>query len=206
MRSKIPTRLFTALATTAVLSGCGALGTLGTLAQIGELLGVLGGPAGQQSGQIAAEVQQVDTRQRAIHLRTQDGRTGAVRYDQRTQVVYRQQTYPVTAIERGDLVVAQVQQTGQNEVYASHIEVTQSVRERAGTGQLVHLAGTVRQVDHSGGTFLLETQTHGTVQVSLPYNPGAAAADRFRRLRIGEAVGIEAAYLSETRMELRRFL
>jgi hypothetical protein len=199
-------RILAPVAATVILSGCAALNTLGTLAQIGELLGVLGGPSGQQSGRITAEVRQVDTRQQAIHLQTADGRAGAVQYDQRTQVVYRQQTYPVTALEPGDLVVADVQQTSRDVLYASQIEVTQSVREHAAGGQVVHLAGTVRQTDLNGGTFHLETQSHGTLLVSLPFNADATAVDRFRRLRVGDAVGIEAAPLAEGRMELRRFL
>jgi hypothetical protein len=206
MRSSTLPRFFAALGTTAVLSGCGALGTLGTLAQIGDLLGVLGGPSGQQAGRIAAEVRQVDMRQQAIHLQTEDGQRGAVRYDQRTQVVYRQQSYPVTALEPGDLVLAEVQQTGQNELYVSQIEVTQSVRERTGGGHALHLAGTVRQVDQNAGTFTLETQSHGAVLVSLPFNPSGGTMDRFRRLRVGDAVGVEASQLSGSRMELIRFL
>jgi hypothetical protein len=55
-----------------------------------------------------------------------------VLYDQQTVVVYRQQQYPVTALERGDVVNLQLLQTGQNDVYVSRVDVVQSVQERTG--------------------------------------------------------------------------
>ena len=54
-------------------------------------------------------------------------------YDQRTVVVYRQQQYPVTALERGDIVNLQLVPAGQNDVYVARVDVVQSVQERQGT-------------------------------------------------------------------------
>lgn len=111
-----------------LLTSCAQLGSLG------DILGAIGGPgsAQQQPAQLQAEVQQVDANGQRIHVRTQQGQTGAVRFDAQTVVVYRQQQYPITALERGDIVVMQLHEISQNELYASRIEVTQSVQERTG--------------------------------------------------------------------------
>jgi hypothetical protein len=55
-----------------------------------------------------------------------------VRYDQQTAVVYQNQQYPVTALEQGDVVNLQVVQNGSNDLYASRIDVVQSVQDRTG--------------------------------------------------------------------------
>jgi outer membrane biogenesis lipoprotein LolB len=110
-----------------LLSACSGLGS------IADILGSIGGTGQQQQqqqGQMQAEVQQIDTNGQRIYIRTQNGQSGYVRFDSQTQVIYRQQRHPVTALERGDIVVMQVQQISQNEIYASRIDVTQSVRDR----------------------------------------------------------------------------
>jgi hypothetical protein len=109
-----------------LLSACAGLGS------IGDILGSIGGTGQQQQqqGQMQAEVQQLDTNGQRIYIRTQNGQSGYVRFDSQTQVIYRQQQYPVTALERGDIVVMQIQQISQNELYAARIDVTQSVRDR----------------------------------------------------------------------------
>lgn len=116
------------------LTACSAGGGLGAL---GNILGTLGGAAGGQGqqgqqGQIQAEIQQVDTNSQRLHLRTQSGESGSVRFDGNTEVIYRQQRYPVTALERGDIVNLTVQQISGNELYASRVDVVQSVQERTG--------------------------------------------------------------------------
>lgn len=108
-----------------LLGACSGLGSLG------DILGSIGGGGNQQQqGQMQVEVQQIDTNGQRIYIRTQNGQSGYVRFDSQTQVIYRQQRYPVTALERGDIVVMQVQQISQNEMYATRIDVTQSVRDR----------------------------------------------------------------------------
>lgn len=119
--------LTVALATMPACSG-NSLGNLGNI--LGGALG--GSPSGssQQQGEVLAEVQSVDTRQQAIHIRTEQGESGAVLFDRNTVVVYRQQQYPVTALERGDIVEMQLQRVDQQRLYTSRIDVRQSVQER----------------------------------------------------------------------------
>ncbi|HEU0078166.1 MAG TPA: hypothetical protein VFQ76_10985, partial [Longimicrobiaceae bacterium] len=110
------------------LSGCAGtnLGALGDI--LGGAMGGAGGQPGQ--GQMVVEVQGVDTRQQVISVRTQQGQQGNVLFDQNTIVTYQNQQYPVTALERGDVVAMQVQQTQQGQPYVSRIDVQQSVQER----------------------------------------------------------------------------
>lgn len=205
-------RQLVAMSFTAVaLSGCAGtnLGALGDI--LGGAMGGMGG-AGQQ-GQLVVEVQGVDTRQQVIAVRTEQGQQGNVLYDQNTIVVYQNQQYPVTALERGDVVAMQVQQTQQGAPYASRIDVQQSVQERTGqttggvggTGQMQQMYGRVGQVDYERGTFQLQTQ-QGTYVVQMPYNPGPATNDYFRRLRSGDTVRLEGTIVANGRVELYRFI
>ena len=222
--------LAAAAAAVVTLSGCA--GT--NLGQLGEILGGAMGGGGmggqQQNGQILAEVQNIDTRQGVIQLRTEQGQTGNVMFDQNTRLVYQNQQYPITALERGDVAVFQLQQTQQGATYASHIEVRQSVQERTGqntnTGsgtygngsgtygngsgtygntQRMELYGTVGRVDYNQGWFEVRTQ-NGTATVTLPYNAGDATTDYFRRLRTGQTVRLEGTNLGNGRVELYRFM
>lgn len=206
------------LATTACAGG-----GLGGLEQV--LGGVLGGGQQQQGGQIVAEVQGVDTRNQIIRVTTQQGQSGDLRYDQNTVVSYQNQRYDVTALERGDIVAVTVQQTQNGQAYVQQIVVQQSVQDRNGTSNggtyggntgttnggtygnnnnVQQFTGRVAQVDYNQGWFSLQTN-RGTVTVSLPYNPGAATSDQFRRLRQGDNVRLEGTLLANNRVELYRF-
>lgn len=212
-------RQLVAMGVTAMaLSGCAGtnLGTLGDI--LGGAMGGMGGAGGQQQGQVLVEVQGVDTRQQVIAVRTEQGQQGNVLFDQNTQVVYQNQQYPVTALERGDVVVMQLQQTQQGAPYASRIDVRQSVQERTGQaggtyggvnnpggGQLQQMYGRVGQVDYERGMFQLQTQ-QGTFVVQMPYNPGPATNDYFRRLRSGDTVRLEGTLIGNGRVELYRFI
>ena len=127
-------RIVSTLALTLLFGACSG----NALENLGTLGGILGGGAGAgggqsaQQGQIQAEVQGLDTNSQRLHLRTAQGQTGSVLVDNNTAVVYRQQRYPVTALERGDVVNVQVQQLNNNELYAARVDVVQSVQERTG--------------------------------------------------------------------------
>jgi hypothetical protein len=203
--------------TVMALTGCAG----SNLGALGEILGgaMGGGMGGGQQGQVVVEVQGVDTRQQVIQVRTQEGQQGNVFFDQNTVVSYQNQQYPVTALERGDVVAMQLQQTQQGQTYASQIVVQQSVQERTGqstgsmggttgpgpVGQLQQIYGRVGQIDHARGMFQLQTQ-QGTFVVSLPYNPGNVTTDYFNRLRTGDNVRMEGTVTGSGRIELYRFI
>jgi hypothetical protein len=195
----------------------GAVLAAGGCAQIGQLGNVLGGlGTGQQQGEVQAEVRYVDTQRQTIQVATSNGQVGNVYFDSRTQVVYQQQRYPVTALEQGDVVTMRIQQDQRGNAYTDYILVNQSVQERGGgLGGGVYddndkyggtrLEGRVDWVNYDRGEFLLRT-SRGNVTVTLPYNPGTYNRDRFRTLRNGDYVRVEGRLISQSRFELTRFL
>lgn len=199
-----------ALAAVLAASGC-AGGGLGGLGGLGDILaGAAGLPGSGQQGQVVAEVQGVDAQRQLIQVRTQDGQTGAVQYDQNTVVVYQQRQYQVNNLERGDVVAIQVRQTGQGGAYASRIDVQQSVQDRTGQGgvgggAVQQFTGRVGQVDYQRGMFQLQTSYGGTVVVTLPYNPSSTTVNQFNRLRSGDSVRLEGTQVGNGRVELYRF-
>ncbi|MGI9140872.1 MAG: hypothetical protein ACR2GJ_07185 [Gemmatimonadaceae bacterium] len=107
-----------------VSSGCSNLGSIGNV--LGSVLG--GQQRQQQQQQMDVEIQQVDANNGRLYVRTQDGQSGQVRVDNNTMVVYNNQRYPVTSLERGDVVRVQLRQTQNNELYAARIDVLRSAR------------------------------------------------------------------------------
>jgi hypothetical protein len=183
----------------------GACGTTGTLATIGEILGgVLAAPPGAQA-QVAAEVDRVDTQRRLIFVNTQDGQSGGVLYDQNTTVIYRQQQYPISALERGDLVVLHVQQNAEGHWYASRVDITERARDRTTTGTIARFDGRVSSIDHQRGTFVILT-TAGSVNVYVPQGSPQATVNYFHSLRVGQDVRLEGITTATDWVAVHRFL
>jgi hypothetical protein len=192
------------------VAGAGALLALAacggnTMDTLGQVLGSAPGvPAGGQ-GTIAVEVQSVNAQQQLIQVATEDGQVGNVRYDGNTVVVYRDQQYPVTALEYGDLVRMQVQDV-QGTLYVSRVDVQQSVQDRTDVGgRVVQVSGTVAHINHDAGTFVLQTPS-GNFAVNLPDNPTQAMLNTFHGLRNGNTVRLEGTNIAQGRLEVRRFL
>jgi outer membrane lipoprotein SlyB len=103
----------------------GALLTAG--ACNGGLLGnILGGGTPQQtSGQVYGNVIATDPRNSRIEVRdNSNNQTFWVQYDNRTQVVYRNQSVPPTSIRQGDNVTVQVQNNGNNYYYTNYVQIS----------------------------------------------------------------------------------
>ena len=114
----------TAAATLVLFAGCSNLGSIGNV--LGSVLGGMGGQRQQQQQQLEAEIQQVDANNGRLYVRTQDGQNGTIRVDNNTMVVFNNQRYPVSSLDRGDIVRIQLQQTQNNELYAARIDVLRS--------------------------------------------------------------------------------
>jgi hypothetical protein len=179
---------------------------------------------------LVGEIQTVDSGRQQIELRTTDGQARVIGYDGRTRVLYRQQEYPVGALERGDLIAVRTQDTGPRP-YVDLITVQQSVQDRRGVvvappgpappgppspspawpnvGAPLRLEGTVGAIDHQRGWF--ELRPNGTaasqpaVTVSLPFNARMNDAQRFQQLRSGQYVQLQGRYISPTRFEVENF-
>jgi hypothetical protein len=184
-----------------------ALVAVGACSSLGNLGNVLGGVLGSgQGGQVSGRVQGVDTRAQQIVLQQSDGQTVALLYDNQTQVVYQNQSYPVTALERGDQVTARVQAAANGGYYTDLVQVDQSVSgSSGGSGTVQALQGTVRGVDRANGLFALDGGNLGTLTVSMPYNPSRADLNRFQSLRTGDYVRFYGVFLNNSRVELRQF-
>lgn len=174
-------------------------------AQMGGFEDILGGGLPGQGGDLRAEVQSVDTRDREIHVRTDDGRSAAVLYDERTRVVYRNQDYSVTALERGDLVRMRVEETRTGTLYTDLVEVERSVSEGQDSGSARRMEGSVTWIDDASGQFLLDTRNEGDVMVNLPNNPPSDMVRDFRNLDRNDYVRVEVRWISQRQVELVRF-
>ena len=188
------------------------LGAAGACAgsSLGNILGGIGG-GGQQANQVSGYVRGVDTQAQQIVLQTQDGQSVGLYYDNQTQVIYQNQRYAVTNLERGDQVTARIQQTNNGGYYTDLVQVDQSVSSTGGgygggttSGNVQALQGNVRQVNSANGWFTMDVG-NTTVQVTLPYNVRRTDVDRFNSLRSGDYVRIYGVFLNNTRVELRQF-
>lgn len=204
MKVSIGTKSRAATATLVIaLAGTGC-------AQMGGFEDILGGALPGQGGDLRAEVQSVDTRDREIQVRTDDGRSADVLYDDRTRVVYRDQEYPVRALERGDLVRMRVEETRTGALYTDLVEVEQSVGERQESdfpsgSSAQRMEGSVTWIDDGNGQFLLDTRSEGDVMVNLPRNPPSEMVRDFRNLDRNDYVRVEVRWISQRQAELVRF-
>lgn len=184
-------------------SACSSSGGLGGI--LGDVLG-----GGSQQNQITGTIQNVDTRSQQISIRQSNGQTATLTFDNRTQVTYQNQNYPVTALEYGDEVTARIQ-SGGNSSYTDLVQVNRSVsgtgsgNTGTGTGNVQSLQGVVRRVDTQNGTFTTDTGGNVLITVSMPYNASRNDVSRFQNLRIGDNVRFYGIFLNNSRVELRNF-
>ncbi len=192
---------------------------------MGEVLGDVVYPGGGAYGSdLRGEVRSVDTRSRRIEVRGRDGRGVTAYYDGRTRVEYRGRGYGVSSLQRGDEVSMRLRRDRGRYLYADHIYVTESVRDRGGWGrddrgrdrgrddrgrdawrESGRLYGTVNSVDERRWRFEVRGDRGERVWVSVPSDLARGTTDRFRRLRRGERVDLSVRPLSDDRAELRRF-
>lgn len=160
----------TALAVAALVTvACGSIG-------LPDILGGGGGDdrrTGSNVVTVRGTVEDVDTRSRLIvvdgdaryNLRNAGGADRlTLYYDNNTTVVFEGRTYDPADLERGDRIVADVDDTG-NRLIAERIEVTYDVTGGVGSvyeddRRLAELRGTVRSVDTSARRLVLERTSY----------------------------------------------
>lgn len=180
-------------------------------AQLGQVADIFGGALPGQGGEVLAEVQEVDDREREIRIRTDDGRTADVRYDGDTRVVYQNREYPVTALERGDLVRMRIEETTTGALYTDLVEVEQSAQERQQGGgfpagsSVERMEGSVSWIDYDTDQFLLDSRDNGDVMVNLPPNPPSDMVRDFRNLDRNDYVRVEVEWLNQQQVQLVAF-
>lgn len=172
--------------------------------QLGSILGgAMGSP---QSNQVSGYIEGVDTRSQQLAIQTSNGQRVVLSYDNQTAVVYQNQQYPVTALERGDQVTARVQTTTGGSYYTDLVQVDQSVSGGGGSasGNVQSFQGTVGQIDRTNGLFRLDGNG-ASVIVALPYNVRQSDLSTFQNLRVGDRVRLYGVLLNNSRVELRQF-
>jgi hypothetical protein len=201
MNMRVFGRGVAAMSTLVVLAACSNTG-------LGNVLGSVLGGAGQGANQLSGYVQGVDTRSQYIALQSSSGQSVNIQYDNQTKVVYNNQSYPVTSLDRGDQVTARIQSTNNGSYYTDLVQVDRPVQGSSGStasGNVQTIQGTVRGIDMQNGLFSLDMGTGARVTVSMPYSPSRADQNRFQNLRQGDYVRIAGVYLNNTRVELRQF-
>lgn len=183
----------------ASLAACSSTGGLGGI--LGGVLGGLGGGGNQVSG----TVQSVDTRNLQVIVTQSNGQAVALNYDNSTSVVFNNQNYSVTSLERGDQITAVVQQLQNGGYYTSQIQVNQSVSGNVGGGNQLSFEGTVRQVNVQSGWFTMDTYNSGRITVTIPYNARSNDVTRFQNLRSGDYARIYGTVISSGQVQLGQF-
>ena len=181
------------------LAGAGACANSG-------LGNVLGGVLGGGSQEVSGSVQGVDTRSQQLFIQESNGQTMGVGYDSRTQVVYQNQNYSVSSLERGDQVTIRIVSNDGQGPYTDYIRVDQSVSPVGGgvSGNVLTIQGNVREINYQQGWFTVNTN-NGVTTVTLPYNPRSTDVNRFNSLRVGDYVRLYGTYVNQSRVELRSF-
>jgi len=181
------------------ITGCLALGPL-------DIPGGIGGVPND----VVGEVQFVDNRAGEVEIRSDSGRRSIVRFDKNTQVIYRQRTYPVSNLERGDYVAARVQEDRDGRLLTTSISVRETAQDRgmgASNGnRLDRTEGRIENIDTRRGTFEIRDPRNRIVVISVAFNAPRAVTDRFNRLRNGDYVRVEGRSVNSDRFDLETFL
>ena len=162
--------------------------------------------------ELTGEITAIDSGRSQIILRPTDGRrrdtTRAIRYDDRTQVIYRGRDYPVNALEVGDVVIVQLWNRDRD-TFTNLIRVQQNVRDRdvarSGVGR-ERVEGTVESVDRRNGSFEIRERSGENIVVSVAPGAGRSIMDDLDRLRRGDRVIAEGRFLSRGRFEMDNLL
>ncbi|HET8818540.1 MAG TPA: DUF5666 domain-containing protein [Xanthomonadaceae bacterium] len=199
--------LFIAAVASLALAGCASYGLPGGY---GGGYGYPGGGYGQQYGnQVVGTVQGLD-RARII-ISTESGGYGyggqqlALYYDRNTRLHYQGRVYPVEGLERGDVIRAEVIQSG-GRLYTRQIEVVRNIRESGGYypgggygdyGDYEQLRGRVSWVDDRAQVIRLDAGGYGGQMVEVRFDSRTYVewrGDRYpaRDLDPGDVVSIQA--------------
>lgn len=207
--------LFVAAIAGLALAGCASYGFPGGGVPGGGYGGGYpGGGYGQQYGnQVVGSVQGVDRGRIVIAMVGGGYRSGgqqvALYYDSRTRLYYQGRAYPVEGLERGDVIRADVVESG-NRLYTRQIEVVRNVRESGGYypgypdsgygggyGGNEQLRGRVAWNDQRSQVLRLDAGGYGGQVVEVRYDSRTTVewrGDRYpaRDLDPGDVVRIDA--------------
>ena len=166
-------------------------------------------PQSVRSVVLDGEVWSLDSRQGRLQVRTDRGRTNTVLVDRGTRVTYGRQSYPVDALERGDVVRVWVEVDPRGEAWADRVDVRSSVRDRGYSDRyddryrVERLDGRVGEVNLRQGYFTVE-QGRERVAVRIPNGLDRNELRKVERLRRGDRVDVDVRTISGDEAELVR--
>jgi hypothetical protein len=203
-------RIRAAAAPLALVLGLGGCGIPAALSTASMLSGLFTGPAAADGvATVNAEIRSNDAEQQLLHVVTEEGLRGVVRWDVQTQVVRGIETQGAVALQTGDQVQMRLRKLSDVDIYTDYVLVRQRAQpaaaEAAVDTAVVTLTGTVSALDAERGQFQLRTASGRDVLVALPFNPPAAVTERFNRLSDGDEIRVAGRYIAENRLELERF-
>jgi len=188
-----------------MLALAGGVMTGAGCAPLGAMDGTVGVP-GRHASIVDGQIRAVDMRRGRIELRDGRNRGHLVHYDRDTRVVYGQRLYPVTALERGDVVRIRVVRGRNGVLWADRVDVRESVRHRGhAVGRVERVNGIVGAVDVRRGRFTVQQGRQQPVVVYVPQRLSREDARRFERLRRGDRVRVEVRPVGRGSAELVRF-
>ena len=145
-------------------------------------------PYPSQSGnQLVGTVQQVDPNGRLL-LASEGGYDGyggsqvEVMFDQRTQLYYQGQSYPVSGLEPGDRIRIDATQSG-GRLWAQSIEVIQNVRDTQGGPYGNELGGAVSLIDTRARVIAFTRGGYSGAATQVRYDESTVVEYRGQRLR-----------------------
>jgi hypothetical protein len=200
------------------LSGCVPVETVQRPSLKEVRSGAVRGPSAEDrrlgSGEISAEIDQIDPARREIRVIADDGRRDVLRYDfDRTRVTYHGWDYAVADLEAGDRIAYRT--APRDSGYVESIRMQEPVQARgapsvdrreARRSRNDVVEGTVDRIDYDRGVFDVRPSSGRTVTVSLPYNARRADVDSFRALRRGDRVRVEGEFVNPDNLQLLAFL
>lgn len=182
--------------------------------RLGNVRGEVAEDARLGSGEIRAEVAEIDRGRREIRVRTDSGRSQVIPYDfNRTRVVYHGWEYSVDHLQAGDVIA--YWPVRRDSDYIETIRIQEPVQARAAPRTATRspprerndvVEGTVERIDPSLGVFDIRPRSGRTVTVSVPYNARTEDIDYFRSLRRGDRVRVEGEFVNPDNLQLLAFL
>src|SRR5574341_1095385 len=166
-----------------------------------EEIALVGRPDIGEPDEMVAEVERVDAASGAIFLRTAKREETVVRYLPETKVIDRGREFPVTHLEKGDLVSMRVQPDGSGRARTDLIIVRKSARDArrsspaSSSSDIAMLGGTVERVDHERGWFELRDRSGEIVRVSVPRDARVRQLEKFQIIRPGDSVLVEGRFI-----------
>lgn len=182
-----------------------------------ENIALIGRPSiAENDVDVAGEIERIDLPSRRIYLRPERGNNQVVAFSAKARVLDAGREYPISRLERGDIVAMQVRRDSRGDSYTDLIRVQNRVADRAGdrgrdtlaesAPRILTLSGRVDRVDPRGQSFDLNDQPGKPLFVVLSANARDSDRERFRTLRAGDYVRIEGQFVGQDRFELISFL